>query len=112
MDRITTTRPSNLVYLATLSAFMGAISMGAVVGWSAPAFDDMAREDSVPQLKENDPVKSWIASCISLGALVGALIGGKRKTFFNFHLMNTIVLMLSFLIKCVLIFSEKTELTK
>ncbi len=77
MESTSTPRPSNLVYLATLSAFMGAISMGCVVGWSAPAFDDMAREDSVPQLKDNDDSKSWIGSCIALGALFGGLLGGK-----------------------------------
>ena len=54
--------------------------MGAVLGWTAPAFDSMAQEGSTPRLTHNAEDKSaqtWIGSSMTLGALVGALISGK-----------------------------------
>jgi hypothetical protein len=34
-------------------------------------------KDPVLPLSENNPIKSWIASSVCLGALVGGLMGGK-----------------------------------
>lgn len=52
--------------------------MGNILGWTAPAFDDMERVDSEPQLTVSDKdIKSWIGSSMTLGALVGALSSGE-----------------------------------
>lgn len=53
--------------------------MGAVLGWTSPAFDTMSKNDSVPRLTDSvddKSAKSWIGSSMTLGALVGALISG------------------------------------
>lgn len=53
--------------------------MGAVLGWTSPAFDTMSKEGSVPRLTDSDTDKSsktWIGASMTLGALVGALISG------------------------------------
>lgn len=54
--------------------------MGAVLGWTAPAFDTMSKAGSVPRLQNSEADKSaktWIGASMTLGALVGALISGK-----------------------------------
>lgn len=61
--------------------------MGAVLGWTSPAFDTMSKESSVPRLTDSDDDKSsktWIGASMTLGALVGALISGSffLKPFF------------------------------
>jgi len=49
-----------------------------VSGWSAPSLEDMSRPESVPQVTDNDEkIKAWIGSCITLGALTGGLLSGK-----------------------------------
>jgi hypothetical protein len=51
--------------------------MGTVLGWTAPAFEDMERDDSEPQLTDdNKDIKTWIGSSMTLGALIGALSSG------------------------------------
>ena len=53
--------------------------MGAVLGWTAPAFDTMSHEGSEPRLQDSADdknSKTWIGSSMTLGALVGALISG------------------------------------
>ena len=74
---MTGSRPSFTVYLAATSAFMGALCMGAVLVWTAMAFDSMEAVDSVPRVtraKEDESTKSWIASIAQIGALFGGLI--------------------------------------
>jgi hypothetical protein len=61
--------------------------MGTVLGWTAPAFEDMERDDSEPQLTDENPdnkdLKTWIGSSMTLGALVGALSSGKISLIAN-----------------------------
>nr|WBU86598.1 facilitated trehalose transporter Tret1-1 [Aleuroglyphus ovatus] len=79
-------KPSCTLYLAAASALMGAIGMGAVLGWTAPAFDTMSNANSVPRLQDSDADKSaktWIGSSMTLGALVGAIISGPMAQFFG-----------------------------
>ena len=72
-------RPSLTVYLAATSAFMGALCMGAVLVWTAMAFDSMEKADSEPQVKKKDEsIKSWIASIAQIGALFGGLISSNQ----------------------------------
>jgi len=98
-------KPSSFLYVAAASALFGAIGtqnlrshssrktfvlsklihlsrqgMGAVLGWTAPAFADMERTDSEPRLTDDDKdIKTWIGSSMTLGALVGALSSGKTS---------------------------------
>lgn len=84
-------RPSLTVYLAATSAFMGALCMGAVLVWTAMAFDSMEAIDSVPrvtQAEEDKPTKSWIVSIAQIGALFGGLISSKSFKFFSNELNN------------------------
>ncbi|CAG2166676.1 unnamed protein product [Oppiella nova] len=84
-------KPSLLVYLAAFSALMGAICKGCVFGWSAPALDDLSRPDSVPQITDEDSnVKAWIGSIITLGALAGGLISGRRKALIFYGIPFTL----------------------
>lgn len=79
-------KPSATLYLAAASALLGAIGMGAVLGWTSPAFDTMSKNGSVPRLTDNaddKAAKSWIGSSMTLGALVGALISGPMAQFFG-----------------------------
>lgn len=77
-------KPSKFLYLAAASALLGAIGMGCVLGWTAPAFDDMDRIDSEPHIKSDDKeIKSWIGSSMTLGALVGALSSGPIAQLFG-----------------------------
>ena len=70
-------KPSAMLYVAALSALFGAIGMGAVLGWTAPAFDSMKQPGSVPLLGDDAKTeKTWIGSSMTLGALFGALISG------------------------------------
>ena len=64
--------------------------MGAVLGWTSPAFDTMSKNGSVPRLTDNaddKAAKSWIGSSMTLGALVGALISG---IYFQSKLVATV----------------------
>lgn len=77
-------KASCTLYLAAASALMGAIGMGAVLGWTSPAFDSMRDNASVPRLQDSEDDKSartWIGSSMTLGALVGALISGPMAQF-------------------------------
>lgn len=56
--------------------------MGFVMGWTAPAFDSMRSNESVPQYLDSESDKdtlSWIGSSVTLGALVGALVSGIKS---------------------------------
>lgn len=53
--------------------------MGFVLGWTAPAFDSMRSNTSVPQILDTEADKTartWIGSSMTLGALFGALLSG------------------------------------
>ncbi|XP_054158960.1 facilitated trehalose transporter Tret1-2 homolog [Oppia nitens] len=73
-------KPSIRLYIACVSAQMGSLLLGCALGWSGPALADMARPDSRPHLTndsdEDRNQKSWIGSSMTLGALVGSIIGG------------------------------------
>ncbi|XP_054158979.1 facilitated trehalose transporter Tret1-2 homolog [Oppia nitens] len=69
--------PSLWVWLAAITALMSAMSMGATLGWSAPGLPSLSKSGSEPQLTdENLDTKTWIGSSMTLGALVGGLLGG------------------------------------
>ncbi|KPM05562.1 Facilitated trehalose transporter Tret1-like protein, partial [Sarcoptes scabiei] len=79
-------QPSRTLYLAAASGLLGAIGMGLVLGWTAPAFDSMAQPDSEPLLKDSDAdkdAKTWIGSSMTLGALAGAIFSGSISQYFG-----------------------------
>lgn len=74
-------KPSLTVFLAATSAFMGALNIGMVMVWTSLAFDSLEASDSVPRITKNDQnIKSWIASITSIGGMFGGLLSSK-KTF-------------------------------
>lgn len=78
-------QPSMTLYLATVSALLGALGMGLVLGWTAPALITMVDDDSEPKL-DNEADKdaiTWIGSSMTLGALVGALFSGTISQYFG-----------------------------
>lgn len=79
-------KPSITLYLAAASGLLGAIGMGLVLGWTAPAFESMAKADSEPRLtnsSEDKDAKTWIGSSMTLGALVGAMFSGTMAQYFG-----------------------------
>ncbi|KAH9415336.1 Solute carrier 2 (Facilitated glucose transporter) member 8, partial [Dermatophagoides pteronyssinus] len=78
-------QPSMTLYLATVSALLGALGMGLVLGWTAPALITMVDDDSQPKLDnvaDKDAI-TWIGSSMTLGALVGALFSGTISQYFG-----------------------------
>jgi len=68
---------SALVYLAVLCAHMSSVSMGCTFGWSAPALESMENWKESPYRPESGTSQgNWIASILTLGALVGAMFCG------------------------------------
>ncbi|RWS08087.1 Facilitated trehalose transporter Tret1-like protein [Dinothrombium tinctorium] len=63
------------MYFAALSALLGGLSAGLVMGYTSPALASMSRVDSVPRIVKQD-IKSWISSLAAAGALIGALFAG------------------------------------
>lgn len=83
------------MYLAAFSALLGAIGFGLGIGWSAPAFEQLSRNTSVPHLYEPRDLKllTWISSSMPLSALFGALFSdlvvqkyGRRKALVGYGL--------------------------
>ncbi|CAG2117886.1 unnamed protein product, partial [Medioppia subpectinata] len=69
--------PSLWVWLAASSALMSALTMGAVLGWSSPGIPALKLNGSEPQLpREPSETETWISSSMTLGALIGGLLGG------------------------------------
>jgi hypothetical protein len=84
-------KPSLLVYFAVISAQMCGISLGCSLGWSAPAFEGMNKNGSRPHLIDEDEdnyIKSWIGSSLTLGAMVGAIFSGESIMFRLLRLLN------------------------
>ena len=59
--------------LASLSAYLGAISFGYTIGYSSPALPDM---ESSGLTKNNPDLASWFGSLVTVGAMIGGPIGG------------------------------------
>nr|XP_046909423.1 facilitated trehalose transporter Tret1-like isoform X3 [Dermatophagoides farinae]XP_046909424.1 facilitated trehalose transporter Tret1-like isoform X3 [Dermatophagoides farinae]XP_046909425.1 facilitated trehalose transporter Tret1-like isoform X3 [Dermatophagoides farinae] len=78
-------QPSLTLYLAAVSALLGALGMGLVLGWTAPALITMAEDGSEPKLddKTDKDAITWIGSSMTLGALCGALFSGTISQFFG-----------------------------
>ena len=75
---MTQSKPSLTVYLAATSAFMGSLSIGMVIVWTAVAFDSMKASDSEPRATEIDQnIKSWIVSIITIGGMFGGLLSSE-----------------------------------
>lgn len=76
--------PSGRVYIAAFCAVLGVMCKGTTFGWSSPALYDMQRPNSEPHLdhnEDNQNIRSWIGSCITLGALAGSLACGKHNIY-------------------------------
>ncbi|OTF72605.1 hypothetical protein BLA29_001067 [Euroglyphus maynei] len=81
------------MYLAAFSALLGAIGFGLGIGWSAPAFEQLSHNTSVPHLYEPRDLTllTWISSSMPLTALFGALLSdsmvqryGRRKSLIGY----------------------------
>lgn len=68
-------RPSILLYLIALVALINSFSYGMVSGYYSAAIDNMVNQTS-PRIEWDEEKKSWIASALTVGALVGGLTGG------------------------------------
>ena len=70
-------KPTTTVFLATFGALLSALSMGLALGYTAPAFVDMEKDNQNPILDmDNDNrerQKSLIGSTMAVGALLAAL---------------------------------------
>ncbi|XP_018012769.1 facilitated trehalose transporter Tret1 isoform X2 [Hyalella azteca] len=85
-------KPSHMAqYITALAATMGALSMGAILGYSSPAGSQLKGPDLPPNVTLNvsnidcplihdepltDNQISWFGSTVNIGALIGAPLGG------------------------------------
>ncbi|KAK3871686.1 hypothetical protein Pcinc_023188 [Petrolisthes cinctipes] len=60
-------------FIAAFSATMGALAMGAVLGFSSPAGPMLMKD---PSLNFTNTQNTWFSSSLNLGALVGGPVGG------------------------------------
>lgn len=86
-------RSNAFVYLAVLCAHMSSISMGCTFGWSAPALENMNEWKDTP-FKPEKGQDNWIASVLTIGALIGAMFVGEKTISFIF-----IVIMLNIIFR-------------
>lgn len=78
-------RSNAFVYLAVFCAHMSSISMGATFGWSSPALENMNEWKETP-FKPEKGQENWIASVLTIGALIGAMFVGKVYLIYFHHL--------------------------
>lgn len=79
--------PSTTVYLASFAALLGALSMGLALGYTAPAFLDMQKDNSTilnpTDGNEREREKSLIGSMLAIGALIGGFLGEPSNKIFG-----------------------------
>ncbi|XP_029467728.1 solute carrier family 2, facilitated glucose transporter member 8 isoform X2 [Rhinatrema bivittatum] len=63
------------LYLATFAAVLGPLSFGFVLGYSSPAISDLSKTDD-PHLRLDKTEASWFGSIVTIGAVMGGLLGG------------------------------------
>lgn len=81
-------QPSTTVYLASFAALLGALSMGLALGYTAPAFLDMQKDNTTTILNptdenEREREKSLIGSMLAIGALIGGFLGEPSNKIFG-----------------------------
>ena len=59
---------------SAVCGYMGALSFGYTIGYSSPALPQMTAPDHI--LHGNDEAASWFGSIVTLGAMIGCVIGG------------------------------------
>lgn len=71
-----TTKPSSLVWIASLIALMNAWSVGLVIGFFSAGMQSLM--DANPQIgwDKEGHMSSWVGGSMALGGLVGSLVAG------------------------------------
>jgi hypothetical protein len=70
---------------AAMSSWLGSISMGTVIGYTAPAIPSIGQKSSHVQLSSS--AISWLGSLMALGAVFGSICAGISFTHFKFALV-------------------------